>query len=430
MKQIIINSIQEMDTYLDSLREIRIWVCNTACGKSYLASLDDRFFDLDAYRSKLHHLGVEDFDDKTIPKMWEVLKSGKIILNAAHGPFLNYLEEQELPFVYMYGKPEVEAEYIERMRHRGSSEDFVQRFGTIIAAHYSNRANDKRGTFKIEMTSNEFVSDYIWKVFGMPKKYIQSHEFNSAQYKMAFIDVDGTLLDREGKISELTKKTIKQLKSKVDIVLTTGRGVDRISPILKELGLNKKENVSICFNGEIILRGNGEILKEHCIAKTNVKQFLQKFDSQYFSKCYLRTFDNKVCLNDLENMQQFLAKNKVYKIMFIGSQEEVDKILPNLNQELKHKFNIFNSADGLLEFVSKRDNKAKAGGTILNSHKFTRENLIAIGNSKNDIDLFDMADCSIAVCNANEDVKNHARYITDSNNDNGVAKALMKIYMH
>ena len=118
MNQIIINSIQEINPYLDSLKKIKIWVCNTACGKSYLASLDDRFVDLDAYRSQLHHSGVEDFEERTISKMWELIKEDKIILNAAHAYFLKYLEENDIPFVYMYGKPEVEAEYIERMRHR------------------------------------------------------------------------------------------------------------------------------------------------------------------------------------------------------------------------------------------------------------------------------------------------------------------------
>lgn len=101
MKQMIINSIEEMKQYLTYLKKIKIWVCNTACGKSYLCSLDDRFFDLDQYRSQLNEIGFQDFEDRTIAKMWEMINSGKIILNAAHSYFLNYLEQNNLPFVYM-----------------------------------------------------------------------------------------------------------------------------------------------------------------------------------------------------------------------------------------------------------------------------------------------------------------------------------------
>lgn len=168
-KQIIINNIEECRMHKQELQKIKIWVCNTACGKSFLSKIDDRFFDLDRYRSELHERGVENFDDLTIPKMYEMIEQGKIILNAAHSHFLNYLSENNLSFVYMYGKPEVQDEYIERMRQRGSSEEFIQRFGMLIASHYPKRAQDKRGTFKIEMNPKEFVSDYTWEVFGEPQ---------------------------------------------------------------------------------------------------------------------------------------------------------------------------------------------------------------------------------------------------------------------
>ena len=427
MKQIIINSIEEMKPYLKYLKKIKIWVCNTACGKSYLCSLDDRFFDLDAYRSQLHNSGIQDFDDRTIPKMWEIINSGKIILNAAHSHFLRYLEENDLPFVYMYGKPEVELEYIERMRHRGSSEDFIQRFGTVIASHYPSRANDKRGTYKIEMNPNEFVSDYAWNVFGMPKKYIKHHNFSSRQYKIVFIDVDGTLLNREHKLSEFTKNTIKLLRRQTKIILTTGRGPDSVLPILKELQLTDKDDYVICYNGGIILRGN-EILEEHCISKSNIKLFLQKFDVNYLSYCCLRTFNKKIYIRDIDDIQKFIVENKIYKIMLSCEQLEIEKITSKLNIVISSHFNVFNSTQGLLEFVPKKVSKERAIQIISNRYHINPNNMIAIGDGKNDIGMFKQVECSIAVCNAGDNVKKCAKFVTDSNNDDGVAKALIKIF--
>ncbi len=77
--------------YREELEKIKVWVCSSACGKSYLSDIDDRFFDLDAYKSKLHHSDVENYEERSIDKMWELLEQGKIVLNASHDYFVNYL---------------------------------------------------------------------------------------------------------------------------------------------------------------------------------------------------------------------------------------------------------------------------------------------------------------------------------------------------
>lgn len=163
---ITITSIKDLTKYRDKLKKIKIWICNTACGKSYLAKVDKRFYDLDAYRSKMMQQGLKDFDDRTIPKMYEILKKGKIVLNSSHVHILNYLDENKIPFVYMYARPECQEEYVLRMRNRGSSEEFIQKFAPMISGHYSERIKDERATFKIEMHPNEYVSDYLLEIFG------------------------------------------------------------------------------------------------------------------------------------------------------------------------------------------------------------------------------------------------------------------------
>ena len=131
-----------------------------------MCKVDDRFVDLDKHRSELMEQGVQDYEDQSVVLMHKFLAEGKIILNASHRHFLKYLTDNNMPFVYMYPKKGLQEEYIERMRNRGSSEEFVQRFGIHMDEHYDHRHEDKRGTFKIELNSGEFVSDYLWKVFG------------------------------------------------------------------------------------------------------------------------------------------------------------------------------------------------------------------------------------------------------------------------
>ena len=333
-----------------------------------------------------------------------------------------------MPFVYMYGKPEVQAEYMERMRHRGSSEQFIEKYGSVIAEQYPSRAQDNRGTFKIEMNPGEYISDYIWKVYKMPPKYIDNHKFNSKQLKMAFIDLDGTLLDRKSQISDLTKKVIQLLKNKVKVVITTGRGIDTVSPILKELKLDSREDFVICCNGALVIKGDGEVVAQKGISSSNIEYLLKILDPALLPLCILRTLNNKFYINDIEDMQKFLSNNKVYKIMIKRPEDEHMLNTLKMNCQLKKRFNIYSSADGLLELVSAKVSKAIAGQQIANLYSLGFQNLIAIGDAENDLELFNIVECSVAVCNADKLVKLQAKYISDSNNDDGVAKALIRVF--
>lgn len=78
--------------------------------------------------------------------------------------------------------------------------------------------------------------------------------------------------------------------------------------------------------------------------------------------------------------------------------------------------------------VSIKVSKARAAQKIAERYGLNRQNLMAIGDAENDMELFDIAEYSVAVCNASERVKLQAKYIGDSNNDDGVAKALIRVF--
>lgn len=261
MKQIIIKSIEDIEKYKNQIKEIKIWVCNTACGKSYLCDIDDRFYDLDSFRSKNRTI---DRDEKSIEKMYQLLKDGKIVLNAAHTYFLEYLDQNNIPFVYMYGKAELEEEYISRMYHRGSGEEFVEKYGHLVSSDYQKRAEDKRGTFKIEMNENEFVSDYVWQVYGKSKKFIYDSDIDASNYKMVFCDLDGTLLNNAHSITDFTLTKLNQIRQKTNFVITTGRSPYNVAQIIKRLHLDETDCYVICSLGSIIMSGGVKrYLKKH-----------------------------------------------------------------------------------------------------------------------------------------------------------------------
>ena len=85
-------------------------------------------------------------------------------------------------------------------------------------------------------------------------------------YKMAFIDLDGTLLNKYGTIEQETKETLKEIMEKgTDIVIASGRPLDAIKQIAKEIG---SKNYFIAGNGSIIY----DLQKDEIIYKETIKK--------------------------------------------------------------------------------------------------------------------------------------------------------------
>lgn len=420
MKNTKIQSLNEIESYKDELAKIKVWVCSTSTGKSYLCSLDDRFYDLDAFQGTLVEHGEENYQSKVIDKMFEMIEKGKIITQASHSYFMEYLYKNHIPFVFMYGKPEVQDEYCQRMLHRGSGEEFVQRFGIGIAERYKDKTNDERPTYKIELNSGEYVRDYVWRIFGNPKKYIQFQNFDKSRFKIAFVDLDDTLLDLRGKLTPFTIKTIKEMQKKIKIVVASGRSAESVRPILDELGLNTKENYAICGCGALIINGCGEVITLNLISKTSIDLFLNSFDDEFLNCCYFNTVNGKIYYKNIKDIKNFIETAEVYKIVFEGKQEY------NLPLEITSKFFVYGS-NIFYEFVNKECIKENAIKKILQFENLSSDQAIAFGDTVCDVNMLKEVACGVAVCNADWEIKNSVNYIADSNNDDGVVKALLKI---
>lgn len=79
-----------------------------------------------------------------------------------------------------------------------------------------------------------------------------------------------------------------------------------------------------------------------------------------------------------------------------------------------------------LELLNSEVNKGYALKQLCQRLNIMPENVIAIGDEKNDISMFDFAGTAICMKNGNPEAKEAANYFTAANNDDGIAKALKK----
>ena len=179
-------------------------------------------------------------------------------------------------------------------------------------------------------------------------------------------------------------------------------------------------NYTICFNGSLIVNNKEKELFSSYIDK-NVVVKIDDFilDNNIDWTYYL--YDSRLLRNDISNIDEFVNKNKIYKIVGISTPEVIDKIRNNLPKCILDNLEITSSELNRIEFVNKGMTKVKAIELLLNKLDIDKENVVAIGDGDNDIDMIKYVGCGIAMLNSPEIVKENADIVTKySNNENGV----------
>ena len=266
-------------------------------------------------------------------------------------------------------------------------------------------------------------------------------------YKLIALDMDGTLLNEEKIVTERTKKAIKAARDKgVTVVLATGRPIDGVTRYLEELDMYTDNDYVLSYNGGLVLKTKnkevvcklgliGEDVKYlYELSKrlgVNIHAFSEKNglvtpkNSKYTEvEASINNITvNEINFDNIENDESFI------KIMMIDEPEILQKAVDNLPQEVYEKYTVVRSAPFFLEFLNKEVNKG-VGVEMLAKHLgVKREEVITMGDAGNDLHMIEYAGMGIAMGNAFDEVKEAANYITDSNNEDGVAKAIEKFVL-
>lgn len=241
-----------------------------------------------------------------------------------------------------------------------------------------------------------------------------------------FTDLDGTLLNDNKEIGEYTKNVLMKYKHDINIIPTSARSFERIKPYLEELNMVDSFNYTICFNGALIVNNLGiELFSSH-ISKNTMKELIKiinKFNIEYM----IYTKNELYKKSKINDINLFIQENDTYKIIIDSNNETIDNIRNELNI-LSDNIEISSSMSGRLIIVNKGCTKYQAMKKIMNRLDIKRENVIAIGDGENDIDMIKNAGYGISMLNAPDNVKKYARMITkyDNNND-GVGKIIEDI---
>lgn len=244
--------------------------------------------------------------------------------------------------------------------------------------------------------------------------------------KIAFFDIDGTLIDMEKKIiSEKVLFTLKRLKEKgIKICIATGR-----SPIT----LPKIEDVEfdayLTFNGSYCFTRE-EMIFSNPIASEDVEKILENAKSM--NRPVSIATKNKLGANgkddDLVEYYSFanlkveidddfesLTQEEIYQVMLGCYPEEYDQILDGVNGA-----KIAAWWDRAVDIIPANGGKGVAIERVLDFYGLNKGQAIAFGDGKNDIEMLQTVGTGVAMGNALDDVKSVADDVCESVSNDGV----------
>lgn len=286
-------------------------------------------------------------------------------------------------------------------------------------------------------------------------------------YKLIAIDIDGTLLNSHGEVTEKNKQAIqKALNKNIDIVLASGRMPKAILPIANEINSNK-----------YLISGNGasiyDIQKEKVIYNNymNKEKVLKIIDIceknsmfynvytnnniltkslnynilYYYNENKRNPEDRKININIIENMHDYIEKydgDDILKITICDSDKTIFNGIINklkafkdidvLEVEhmsrkiIKHGTEEFEISYFYTEISNKNVNKWTAIKELMKMLEITKEEVIAIGDNINDKEMILNAGIGVITENGSPDMKKIADLVVSNNDESGVAEAIEK----
>jgi Cof subfamily protein (haloacid dehalogenase superfamily) len=271
-------------------------------------------------------------------------------------------------------------------------------------------------------------------------------------YKLICIDMDGTLLNDKKIISERNLRAIRLASEKgVRIAVCTGR-IFTSAEFFSEL-LGVKSPVIASNGAYIVEKDRDEVVYKAILGAEKCKKLLSVFrqydiDPHYYTSdtvfteklVYSSSFYTEVNKTLPPDKQVKMVLVKDWNEVFVEHEKEIFKgiaVHADIDKILKAKitlrgmeeFEVVSSRFDNFEVMNRGVSKGSAVKILADYYGITSDQVISIGDSENDLSMIKFAGLGIAMGNGNDEVKKAAKYITDNNNCDGVAKVIEKFVL-
>ncbi|MCG8500240.1 MAG: Cof-type HAD-IIB family hydrolase [Firmicutes bacterium] len=264
------------------------------------------------------------------------------------------------------------------------------------------------------------------------------------QYKLLAIDLDDTLLRHDLTISQRNIKAIQRAVDKgVKVTLASGRATLSVAHYLDVVGLDlpvvtyQGARVVDTRNGQVMYKKElacsqampiielAEKMNIHCNIFVDDIIYVEKMTK--WAEAY-RSLSKTMPMKAIGKLSAFLD-GPTTKIILIDEHERLKAIKPQAEALCGEEMNVFFSKPFYLEFTNKYGTKGAAVKFLGEHLGIKQEEIMAIGDTYNDISMIEYAGLGVCMSNGPDEVKQLADYVALSNEEDGVAHTIEKFIL-
>lgn len=263
------------------------------------------------------------------------------------------------------------------------------------------------------------------------------------KFRLIAADLDDTLLDEHWRLTDPVKNAVAAVRrAGVHFTVSTGRMFRSALPYARELGLNIP---LITYQGALVKNAlSGEVLVDRPLPLIFAREIIARVhELGYHLNAYL---------DDVLYMEHDTPEGRRYsqisgikpelvgdllpvldrdptKIVVIASEQLLDRLSAELTPQYAGKVHIAKSKPFFLEFSHPQATKGHALAALAEKFGIKREEIMAIGDSYNDLEMLEYAGLGVVVANARDEIKQKAGYVTAAPSGAGVVEALEKFVL-
>ena len=257
------------------------------------------------------------------------------------------------------------------------------------------------------------------------------------KYKLLATDLDDSLLDDHYSIAAVDREAIERaLGAGIRVVLATGRMYRSALPYALELGL---DSPLITYQGAYARFPAGNVLYHRPVPYETAVELLERLKATgYHTNIYIddnllverldREADIYRAISGVEpvvvgDLAEYLreVRREPTKVLVVVPEENIDRLSGEMKAVFGESLYITKSKPFFLEFMNSGATKGKALQAVAEHCGISPAEIIAVGDSYNDLEMLSYAGLGAVVANAREDIKKSADYVTRANTDGGVA---------
>lgn len=266
------------------------------------------------------------------------------------------------------------------------------------------------------------------------------------KYDIIATDLDGTLTNHKKEVTERTKAAIAMAQEKgARIVLASGRPYAGCLPVAERLGLAQTGGYILAFNGgQIYDCKTKQILYSKDVDQAFLSDIFRiareaqvtaltydgnevltenALDEYVLKECFI----NHITARQVDSLEQYVTWS-VPKCLLVAEHEKLLPVQKQLQEQFGDSLSVYFSEPFFLEVMAAGVDKAQSMERLVQLLGTDKSRVISFGDGMNDISMIRYAGCGVAMGNACEAVREAADRLAPSNEEDGVAEVLEKIF--